>query len=116
MLVLFSLLHVGEYLPNALRKARRNWITIGEIHIIEVHLGQRENLFEQAFWCRVAVMVKQVPWLGDVALRVGSQLGHVTQSVKEMSVTAARIGASQRRVAALAEEARADLLDGHEVI
>src|ERR1700687_5951027 len=62
------------------------------------------------------MMIKQVPRLGNVTLWIGAQLGYVSQRVKKVPAAALRIGASQRRVAAFAEEARADLLDGNEVV
>jgi hypothetical protein len=61
-------------------------------------------------------MIEQVPRRRDVSFRVGAKLRHVSERVEKVSGSTTCIGAAQRRIAALPEEARAYFLDGYEVV
>src|SRR6266481_3815801 len=109
--------YIGQNLPDLASEFYSDGFTVSDVCIVIVHLCQGHHFFEKLSRCVVAVMIDQLPWLRNVATRIGAEIRHVTHGVEEMRLAIHFAKSTpQRRIRAHSEKPDASLLDRKKVM
>ena len=77
-------MNVRKNLADFSSELQRDRLTVRDIRVVVVHLGQRHDFLEKPAGRIVSVMVNQFPRFRDVATGIGADVRHVSHCVEKV--------------------------------